>query len=363
MSRGRPIIELILSQEDHDELSTMARSRSLPAGITLRAKIVLRCAQNRGTPAVAAELGTSVQTACKWRERFRQGGVAALRDEVRSGRPRTIREERVAELLQQTISTKPKDGSTHWSCRRFALEHGVSKSTVQRLWESFQLQPHRHADFKFSTDAHFVEKVVDVTGLYLTPPDKALVLAVDEKSQCQALERTQPSLPLGLGYAEGYTHDYTRHGTTTLFAALDVASGQIISHCKPGHRHTEFISFLRQIDASTPPELDLHVIVDNYATHKHAKVKLWLARHPRFHFHFTPTYSSWLNQVEIFFGIITKRAIRRGSFSSVKDLIGKIDAFVAAYNRTAKPFAWTATAESIFLKLERLLSRISGTQH
>jgi len=252
---------------------------------------------------------------------------------------------------------------THWSCRRFALEHGISKSTVQRLWEMFQLQPHRHESFKFSTDAHFVEKVVDVTALYLAPPDKALVLAVDEKSQCQALERTQPALPMGLGYAEGYTHDYTRHGTTTLFAALDVASGKIISRCKPGHRHTEFSSFLRQIDANTPPELDLHVIVDNYATHKHPKVKVWLARHPRFHFHFTPTYSSWLNQVEIFFGIITKRAIRRGSFSSVKDLVRKIDAFVKAYNKTAKPFAWTATAQSIFLKLERLLSRISGTQH
>ena len=362
MSRGRPIIELTLSQQDREELSAMARSRSLPAGITLRAKIVLRCAQNRGTPAVAAELGTSVQTACKWRERFRQGGVAALRDEVRAGRPRTIQEERVAEWLQKTISNKPKVG-THWSCRSFALAHGVSKSTVQRLWERFQLQPHRHADFKFSTDAHFVEKVVDVTGLYLAPPEKALVLAVDEKSQCQALERTQPALPLGLGYAEGYTHDYTRHGTTTLFAALDLASGKVIRRCKPGHRHTEFIAFLRQIDANTPPELDLHVIVDNDATHKHPKVKVWLARHPRFHFHFTPTYSSWLNQVEIFFGISTKQAIRRGSFSSVKDLVGKIDAFVAAYNQTAKPFAWTATAESIFLKLERLLSRTSGTQH
>lgn len=340
----------------------MARSRSLPAGIALRAKIVLRCVQNRGTPAVAAELGTSVQTACKWRERFRQGGVAALRDEVRSGRPRTIREERVAELLQRTISAKPKVG-THWSCRSFALAHGVSKSTVQRLWESFQRRPHRHEDFKFSTDAHFVEKVVDVTGLYLAPPEEALVLAVDEKSRCQALERTQPSLPMGLGYAEGYTHDYTRHGTTTLFAALDVASGGIISRRKPGHRHTEFISFPRQIDASTPPELDLHVSVDNDATHKHPKVQVWLARHPRFHFHCTPTYSAWLNQVEIFFGTITKQAIRRGSFASVKDLIGKIDAFVEAYNRTAKPFAWTATAESIFLQLERLLSRISGTQH
>ena len=255
-----------------------------------------------------------MQTACKWRERFRQGGVAALRDEARSGRPRTIREERVAELLQKTIDHETQGGHPLELPPLSPWNTACSKSTVQRLWESFQLQPHRHEDFKFSTDAHFVEKVVDVTGLYLAPPEKALVLAVDEKSQCQALERTQPALPMGLGYAEGYTHDYTRHGTTTLFAALDVASGKVISRCKPGHRHTEFIAFLRQIDANTPPGLDLHVIVDNYATHKHAKVKLWLARHPRFHFHFTPTYSSWLNQVEIFFGIITRQAIRRGSF-------------------------------------------------
>lgn len=362
MARGRPIIQLVLNEKDQSELAAMARSRSLPAGITTRAKIVLCCAEGQGTPKVAAKLGISIQTACKWRDRYRAGGVGALRDEVRSGRPRTIGEERVAELLQKTIGTKPRAGS-HWSCRRFALEHGISKSSVQRIWESFQLKPHRHESFKLSTDAHFVEKVIDITGLYLAPPEKAMVLAVDEKSQIQALERTQPALPMGLGYAEGYTHDYRRHGTTTLFAALDVASGKIISRCKPGHRHEEFISFLRQIDQSTPPELDLHVVVDNYATHKHPKVKVWLSRHPRFHFHFTPTYSSWLNQVEIFFGIISKRAIRRNSFSSIKDLIRKIDAFIVNYNKTAKPFAWTASADSIFLKLERLLSRISGTQH
>lgn len=362
MARGRPIKVLKLKEAERAELAGMAGSRSLPSGITARAKIVLQCAAGEGTPTVAASLGISVQTACKWRERFRQGGVKALSDEVRSGRPRTIGEERVAELLQKTIGSKPVVG-THWSCRSFALAHGISKSTVQRIWEAFQLQPHRQESFKFSTDARFVEKVVDVVGLYLAPPDKAMVLAVDEKSQCQALERTQPGLPMGLGYAEGYTHDYCRHGTTTLFAALDVASGKVISRCKPGHRHQEFISFLRQIDTNTPSELDLHVIVDNYSTHKHAKVKIWLARHPRFHFHFTPTYSSWLNQVEIFFGIITKRAIRRGSFTSVQDLIQKIDTFILAYNKTAPPFAWTATAQSIFLKLERLLSRISGTLH
>jgi len=362
MKRGRPIIELKLTESEQKELTELVRSRSIPAGVMARAKIVLLCGAGRSTPEVAAELNLSVQTACKWRDRFKRGGVGALRDEIRPGRPRTIGEERVAELLQKTIDAKPKKGS-NWSCRSFALEHDISKSTVQRIWSTFALQPHRHQSFKLSTDPNFVEKVVDVTGLYLAPPDKALVLCVDEKSQCQALERTQPALPMGLGYLEGYTHDYCRHGTTTLFAALNVATGKVISHCKPGHRHEQFISFLRQIDANTPPELDIHVIIDNYSTHRHAKVKVWLARHPRFHFHFTPTYSSWLNQVEIFFGIITRQAIRRGSFSSVKDLVQTIDSFIAAYNQTAQPFAWVATAHSIFLKLERLLSRISGTQH
>jgi transposase len=327
-----------------------------------RAKIVLLWSQGCSSPQISEELSVSAQTACKWRERFKAGGVDALSDEVRSGRPRTLSEQRVAELLQKTISDKPHKGTT-WTCRSFALEHGISKSTVQRIWNSFDLRPHRHQSFKLSTDAHFVERVVDITGLYLAPPDKALVLCVDEKSQCQALERTQPALPMGLGYLEGYTHDYYRHGTTTLFAALDVASGKVLSRCKPGHGHQQFIDFLRHIDANTPKELPLHLIVDNYATHKHPKVKLWLARHPRFEFHFTPTYSSWLNQVEIFFGIITKQAIRRSSFSSVKELVEKIDAFVLAYNQSAKPFAWVATADSIFLKLQRLLSRISGTQH
>jgi putative transposase len=239
----------------------------------------------------------------------------------------------------------------------------VSKSTVHRLWKSFELKPHRQESFKLSTDPHFVEKVVDITGLYLAPPEKALVLCVDEKSQCQALERTQPGLPMGLGYAEGYTHDYCRHGTTTLFAALNLSTGKVLTQCKQAHKHEQFIQFLRHIDLHTPPELDLHVVLDNYATHKHPKVKLWLARHPRFHFHFTPTYSSWLNQVETFFGIITRKAIRRGSFKSVKELVERINEFVKGYNKKSKPFAWVATAESIFVKLERLLSCISGTRH
>jgi len=238
---------------------------------------------------------------------------------------------------------------------------GISKSTVQRVWSAFGLKPHRQQSFKLSTDPLFVEKLRDVAGLYLNPPENALVLCVDEKSQCQALERTQPMLPMGLGYVQGVTHDYVRHGTTTLFAALDIANGQVLTDCQPYHRHQEFLSFLRQIDANVPPDLDIHVVLDNYAAHKHQKVKGWIARHPRYHLHFVPTYSSWLNQVERWFALITQRAIRRGSFKSVKELTVKIDQFVSGYNKGAKPFAWVATADSILAKIDRLCRRISGT--
>jgi putative transposase len=223
------------------------------------------------------------------------------------------------------------------------------------------LQPHRQKSFKLSNDPFFVEKVRDIVGLYLNPPDRAVVLCVDEKTQIQALDRTQPLLPMGLGYVEGVTHDYIRHGTTTLFAALDVATGTVIAECKPRHRHQEFLSFLLRIDKEVPPDLDVHLIVDNYCTHKHAKVRSWLAQRPRFHVHYTPTYASWLNQVERWFGIITQRAIRRGSFSSVKELIAKIEHFIANYNKDSAPFSWTATADSILEKLHRLCSQISGT--
>jgi putative transposase len=234
---------------------------------------------------------------------------------------------------------------------------------VQRVWSAFGLQPHRQESFKLSTDAFFIEKLRDIVGLYLNPPEKALVLCVDEKSQCQALERTQPLLPMGLGYVEGVTHDYVRHGTTTLFAALDIANGQVLTQNKGRHRHQEFLGFLRHIDENVTADLDLHIVLDNYSTHKHANVKGWLARHPRYHLHFTPTYASWLNQVERWFGIITQRAIRRGSFRNVRELVVKIEQFVAAYNKNAKPFMWHATADSILEKLGRLCQRISGTAH
>jgi putative transposase len=260
------------------------------------------------------------------------------------------------------LATRPKAG-THWSIRSVAAETGISKSTVQRYFALFGVQPHRTKSFSLSTDPLFVDKVRDVVGLYLNPPDKALVLCVDEKSQIQALERTQPTVPTGLGHVEGVTPGYIRHGTTTLFAALDVATGAVLAQCQRRHRHQEFLRFLERIDASVPAELDVHLVIDNYATHKHAAVRAWLAARPRYHAHFTPTYASWLNQVERWFGLVTQRAIRRASVRTTQELVRRNEAFVAAYNATARPFAWTATSESILAKLERLLKAISGSQH
>lgn len=297
-----------------------------------------------------------------WRKRFLAEGIAGLYDEPRPGGPRAIEDEQIADLINRTLQTKPKDG-THWSCRGLAEQVGVSKSTINRTWKAFGIQPHRQKHFKLSTDPCFVGKVRDIVGLYLNPPDKAMVLCVDEKSRIQALCRTQAMLPLGLGYVEGVTHAYVRHSTTTLYAALDIASGQVLTRCTPRHRHQEFLQFLRQIEASVPAEFDLHLVVDNYATHKHAKVRRWLAARPRFHVHYTPTYGSWLNQVEIWFNIITQRAIRRGSFRSVKDLVKTIKRFVAEYNASSTPFRWTATADSILQKVKRLCETIAGTQH
>jgi putative transposase len=363
MARGRPKAELMLSEAEQAQLSSIARSRSMSAALTQRAQIVLGCAAGESNHALAQRMALTDATVGKWRRRFLRYRVQGLYDELRPGRPRLISEERVARLIRKTLQRKPRDGSTHWSVRQAARESGISKSSVQRYFEFFGLKPHRSESFKLSTDPFFIEKLRDVAGLYLNPPENALVLSVDEKSQCQALERTQPMLPLGLGYIEGITHDYKRHGTTTLFAALDVLSGTVLTDCKPRHRHQEFLAFLRRIEKSVPQSLDIHLIVDNYSTHKHARVKAWLARRPRWHIHFIPTYSSWLNQVERFFGLITEKAIRRGSFRSVKELVTKIDHFVTHYNQNCKPFIWTASADSVLEKLERLTSRISGTGH
>ena len=360
---GRPMSPLVLDEVEAQQLQALANSRSLPHSIVQRAQIVLACGTGETNTAIAKRMGLTGMTVGKWRKRYLEQGLQGLHDELRSGRPRSYEDEDVAEVINRALQTRPTDGSTHWSARSLAAATGISKSTVHRWLQTFSVQPHRQKHFKLSTDPFFIEKVRDVVGLYLNPPENAVVLCVDEKTQIQALDRTQPLLPIGLGYVEGVTHDYIRHGTTTLFAALDVATGAVIAECKPRHRHQEFLSFLRRIDKEVPKDLELHLIVDNYCTHKHAKVKAWLAQRPRFHVHYTPTYASWLNQVERWFGIITQRANRRGSFSSVKELIAKIEQFVAACDKTKAPFKWTATADSILEKIQRLCSQISGTGH
>jgi transposase len=363
MPRGRPRkFELTLSDTERAQLTAFAASRSLPHGLVRRAQIILRSAEGEANSAIARRFGVSIPLIGHWRTRFRAHGLAGLYDAPRHGRPRTHDDDEVAGMLRTVLQSRPKD-ATPWTVRGVAAKTGISKSTVQRYFTLFGVQPHRTKSFKLSPDPFFVEKVRDIVGLYLNPPDNALVLCVDEKSQIQALERTQPTLPLGLGYVEGVTHDDTRHGTTTLFAALDIQTGDIFAECKRRHRHQEFLAFLADIDATVPAHLDVHLILDNYGTHKHRKVRAWLARHPRFHLHFTPTYASWLNQVERWFALITQRAIRRGSFRTVRELVERIDRFVKRYNETARPFRWTATADSILAKLDRLTKRISGTAH
>ena len=362
MKTGRPKTPIILADSEHEQLQTLVKSRSLPHGLIRRARIVLLAAAGATNREIANKTGLSPQSVCKWRQRYLEQGLAGLHDELRPGRPRSISDEQVAALVRKTLTTKPK-GATHWTIRSIAQKTGLSRLTVHRIWKAFRLQPHRQRHFKLSTDPFFVEKVRDIVGLYLNPPDKALVLCVDKKSQIQALDRTQPLLPMGLGYAEGVTHDYVRHGTMTLYAVLDVATGQVFTRCKRRHRHQEYLAFLKYIDDAVPQELDIHLVVDNYATHKHANVKRWLAARPRYHVHYTPTYASWLNQVEIWFNLITQRALRRGTFRSVKALINKIETFVRHYNKEKQPFVWTATADSISEKIKRLCQYISETRH
>lgn len=363
MRTGRPkTYRVTLSDEQREQLEAFARSRSLPHGLVRRAHIVLLAAQGMTNTAIAKQLAVSDPTVAQWCKRFIAEGIDGLYDLPSGGRPRTYGDDEVARMLRRALDERPP-GSTHWSVRSFAEASGVSKSTVQRYFKLFGIQPHRTRSFKLSTDPFFVEKVRDIVGLYLNPPEHALVLCVDEKSQVQALERSQPVLPMGLGYVEGVTHDYFRHGTTTLFAALDVANGTVIGQCKARHRHQEFLSFLRHIERNVPEELDIHLVMDNYATHKHPKVRAWFVKRPRFHVHFTPTYASWLNQVERWFGIISQRAIKRGSFRNVKELTARIERFIERHNANPAPFMWTATAESIFEKLTRLSKTLCGTAH
>ncbi len=362
MKTGRPKAALAVTTEELAQLQRLIASRSRPQGIVARARMILLSHEGRSNMAIADTLGVTKATVGKWRQRVLQDRVAGLHDELRPGRPRSRADEALAALITKTLRTKPP-ASTQWSCRTMEDATGIPKSTVHRVWQAFGLQPHRQRTFKLSTDPFLVEKVRDIVGLYLNPPDTALVLCVDENTHVQALNRTQPVPPLGLGYVEGVTHDYVRHGTTTLFAALDVATGTVIRQCRRRHRHQEFLAFLRHLDASVPQDLAIHLIIDNYAPHKHPKVRTWIAMRPRYHVHDTPTYASWLNHVELWFRRISQQAIRRGSFQSVKDLVAKIDHFVRTYNKTARPVAWTATANSILAKVRRLCERISGTQH
>jgi len=334
-------------------LEDLASSRTAPHREVVRAKALLLAGQGVATTAIASRLGVSAASVTSWRTRFGTDGLAKF-GRVREGRGRkpSISAEQVEAIVHATLHDKPP-GETHWSCRSMAKAQGVSKATVQRIWKARGLQPHRVETFKLSNDKRFEDKLVDVVGLYLNPPEKAVVLCMDEKSQIQALDRTQPSLPMKKGRAGTMTHDYKRNGTTTLFAALNVLTGVVIGRCLPRHRHTEFLKFLRVIDREVPKGLQVHLILDNYGTHKHANVVAWLAKHPRFHLHFTPTSSSWLNMVERWFRNLTDKAIRRGVFHSVPDLIAAIEAYLQANNDEPKPFVWTATADEILEKVRR----------
>src|SRR5690349_10471734 len=348
-----PAPRLDISDADRKELLSLSRQRSIPRGILLRVNIVLAAAEGRANHLVARELSTTVTTVLLWRNRYETEGLAGLfSDRQRSGRPKQIPAAKEAAIVEATMKTVPKD-ATHWSIRAMAAAQQVSAATVQRIWNKHKLQPHRVESFKFSSDPQFAPKVRDIVGLYMNPPDKAIVLSVDEKSQIQALDRTQPILPLRPGLPERQTHDYERHGTTTLFAALDVAGGKIIGQCQPRHRHQEFLLFLDKIDAATPANAPIHLVLDNYGTHKHPEVKAWFEKHPRYHVHFTPTSASWLNQVERWFAEITRTRIRRGTFRSVRDLEKAIRDYIRANNKNPKPFQWVASANKIIAKVRK----------
>ena len=334
------------------------RSSTVEAGLAQRARIVLLAAQGVPNAEIARRVGVSRPTVIQWRNRYEAGGISALGDLDRSGRPPVIDD---VAVVVATVQAPPEAlGVTHWSARLLGKHLGISFASVARIWREWNLQPWRRETFKFSTDPELDAKVRDVVGLYLNPPDKAVVVCIDEKSQIQALDRTAPILPIRPGLPEKATHDYVRHGTTTLFAALEVATGKVTDVCHPRHTHAEFLAFLKQV-AKAYPRVPLHVVADNYATHKHPAVQAWLAKHPRVRMHFTPTSGSWLNLVEVFFGIITRQAIRRGTFTSVKDLIAAIETFIDAWNDRCQPFVWTKTADEILTKANRKVT--SNTRH
>ena len=358
----KPANALGIDANQQKRLEHLVRSGKTPQKIVLRARIVLLASQGRPNHAIARQLDTSRPTVLLWRERFSHAGVPGLmRDAKRPGRKPALSADQVKAVVQATLQTTPAN-ATHWSVRSMAKAQGLSRMAVHRIWKAHKLQPHRVETFKLSRDPQFVEKVRDVVGLYLNPPDKALVLSVDEKSQIQALDRTAPLLPLRPGIPARQSHDYQRHGTTTLFAALSLLDGKVIGECLPRHRSREFIRFLNKIGQETPAELDLHLIVDNYSTHKSPPVKRWLKRHPRLHLHFIPTSSSWLNLVERWFGEITRKRIRRGTFTSVKALIAAIESYLKEHNHDPKKFVWTKDAETILAKVNRCKEAL-GTPH
>ncbi len=349
---GRRLVPLKLTKAERETLERWVRRRKTAQQLALRARIVLRSAQGHANREIARQLGVHEATVCKWRGRFVKKRVEGLSDDPRPGAPRKISDETVERIVTMTLESTPTD-ATHWSTRDLAKRMGVSQSTVSRVWRAFNLQPHRVETFRLSNDPLFVEKVRDIVGLYMNPPDHAVVLCVDEKSQIQALERAQPLLPLRPGQAQRRTHDYLRHGTTTLFAALDAATGEVIGECYPRHRSREFLRFLKQIDEAVPADLDIHLILDNYATHKTPAVQRWLAKRPRFQVHFTPTYSSWLNLVERWFALLSERKIKRASHRSTRELERDIRNFLKHTNTHPQPFLWTKSADQILASVRR----------
>jgi transposase len=362
MRTGRPKKPITLQAADKEKLEMLARRPKTAQRLAMRSKIVLRAAEGLPNGEIARRLGVTGATVGKWRERFRQHGLDGLSDEARPGAPREISDAQVEEAVTRTLEAAPA-GATHWSTRSLARQVGLSQRAVVRIWHAFGLQPHRSGTFKLSTDPFFVEKVRDIVGLYMNPPQRAIVLCVDEKTQVQALDRTQPILPLRPGLPEQRTHDYERHGTTSLFAALDVATGKVIGECHRRHRHQEFLKFLELVDSRVPPDLDVHLVMDNYGTHKTPRIVRWFARHPRYQIHFTPTSASWLNQVERWFRDLTERRIRRGSFDSLRSLEKAIREYLEQNDREPRPFIWTADADLILGKVQRLCKRIYDSAH
>jgi transposase len=355
MAKGRAVA-IVLDEAERRALTALTRKHGAPQSLAVRARIVLAAADGLTNNEIAAKLDICAHTAGVWRRRFARDRMDGLYDEPRPGAPRQIGDEEIAATIRKTLETRPK-GATHWSLRTMAKAVGHAPSTIHRIWRAFGLQPHRSETFKLSSDPLFVEKVRDIVGLYLSPPERAVVVCVDEKSQVQALDRTQPLLPMRPGQAERRTHDYTRHGTTSLFAALDVKAGTVIGKCMRRHRAHEFRKFLDEIERNVPAELDIHVIMDNYGTHKTQLIRNWFAKRPRWHVHFTPTSASWINLVERFFGLLTERAIRRGSFQSVAELEAAIHAYIDAANADPKPFRWTKSADEILASIERFCLR------